>query len=97
MNKLVKVSLAILMILAPFASISGANATTVIYTCPGGGVLSGNTCVVTTTSVATMAYTCPQGGTLSGNTCIRLITLGGNYLTSVIYYCPSGGVLSGNT
>lgn len=34
----------------------------IVYSCPSGGTLSGTTCIVTT-------YTCPNGGTLDGTTC----------------------------
>lgn len=45
-----------------FPTATCCTSSSMVYSCPSGGTLSGTTCTVTT-------YTCPNGGTLDGTTC----------------------------
>jgi hypothetical protein len=84
-------------------TVTATDTTTIGYTCPSGGTLSGTQCTGSTSVAATVVptmYTCPSGGTLSGTTCTVTLTYAATYgqtgSTPVYgYTCPSGGTLSG--
>lgn len=63
----------------------------VTYSCSAGS-LSGDQCLVPTSSPASTTYACPSGGTLSGSTCNTSAT----QTAALIQTCPEGTSLDGN-
>lgn len=61
--------------------------------CTVPAVLSGNSCVTTTRSIADVTYSCDPGGVLSGSQCTYTTTSTSAAIPN--YSCPSGHSLSG--
>jgi RHS repeat-associated protein len=66
------------------------------YSCPGGGTLSGTSCLSASSQPATIvSYSCAAGATLSGTDCVT--TTSRTEPATPVYTCPSGAALSGTT
>ena len=66
------------------------------YTCPNGGYLSGNICIMTTEPITNTVRTCPTGYTLDGSLCKK--TYSAEFVSGPSRYtCPNGGTLNGTT
>jgi len=61
------------------------------YTCPADSIVSGSTCIKTSSQPATENYFCPSGS-LSGGQCVSTYTA-----TISNYVCPAGQTVSGSS
>jgi hypothetical protein len=57
----------------------------IVYTCPSGGTLSGTACITSTYQATPPVTSCPGGGTYNGTTCVI-----STYNATPAYSCSSG-------
>jgi len=67
-----------------------------IYSCPGGGYVSGTQCIYDYDAAPVTVYSCPSGGSVSGSNCVS--TYGATYYSySGGYYCNGSDTLNTST